>query len=226
MPVARYSRRRRRPTYRRRPVVRRRTARRRPYARISRTPISLIPHRFKRTFQYAGGYATTTANTPYYNAAYFKLSDLNAVVDWTTMYDMYQFTGVKAHFMFNTNSANVVAGAPLGFWRLYTVVDYNDATVPTAYADLQNHYSYREQLANRDCVRFFRPKALDTIDQGAGSSSYITNNRPQWIKMASDNGATRHYGLKWCLLPPPGDSTSQCSVAINLTYYFKCKGVD
>lgn len=128
----------------------------------------------------------------------FSLDEVPGYTDFTNMFDQYQITGIAYRFVINKNdSEGITTAANKGsFVRIMHVVDHNDTSTPTSFAELQQFpYVKEEWLSDsRPVSRWYyqTPSILNTVN------SLVANNYNPTFKKWLDTGypGTRHYGLK------------------------------
>lgn len=141
-----------------------------------------------------GGSDLTPANG---QAFKWNLSDTPSTTDFTNMFDQYCIAGVAYRFVLNKDDNSQTTAANRGsFIRIMAVNDFNDATAPTSFAELQQYPYVKEIWLNesRPTSKWYyqKPSVLNTIN------SLVANNynprKNTWI----DTGypGTDHYGLK------------------------------
>jgi len=139
--------------------------------------------------------ASTTAANNYYGFS-FKLNDVVNYAHFTTTFDMYRIVEVVARFIpyANVNNAATAVADPGGYFTCYSVVDFDDATVPTTLAMLQSYNNCRQFMAYQRHVRRFQPtvlletyKTTSTVGEGPRANT--------WIDTTTDFDLP-HFGLK------------------------------
>lgn len=183
-------------------------------------------HRFRRTHTYDWIQVSGGTWTP--GVFLFKLSDINDYTDFTALYEQYRITGVKVVFDFNKPLAStadesvyqpgVTELVPTSYGyntRLFTTLDFNDATAPTSANDFyDDEYTKIFHLTPTRTVfkRYFVPRVRTTTDTGN-----LTLAKPrQWLETESGAGQL-HYGMK-CAMEDPRPYT-KCKV--EMTYYLQ-----
>lgn len=77
--------------------------------------------------------------------------------------------------------------------KFYTVIDYDDATVPTSISTLQQYTNVQITGANEGHYPVFEPH-IAVAAFGASAFTQFMNIRSQWIDVGSTS--VSHYGLK------------------------------
>lgn len=128
----------------------------------------------------------------------WNLNDVPGVSDFTNMFDQYQIAGVAYRFVVNRDDQGQSTAGNKGFFiRLMHVQDFNDATTPTSFAELQQYPYVKEIWLNeaRPVSKWYymKPAVLNTIN------SLIANNYNPKKNVWIDTGypGTDHYGLKF-----------------------------
>lgn len=186
-------------------------------------------HMFKRT-AYLGTYTAQISAagiaTPIATAHTFQLNQLPGVTDFTSLFDQYKITGVKLQYT-PTASEGIInpaanASAALGYSRVHSVIDYDDATAPPSEDALLEYGSHKSTAPFQTHTRFIKPKMLQEVWNGAGGSAYAPKGS-QYLDMTYTS--VPHYGLKvWVSAPNTFFGTANTiSYKVYATYYFTCK---
>lgn len=214
----------------RRPMQRkRRTTRKRTTRNLRKRNLSRQIHNFKRTF-YVGTYTASISAlgvaTPIAQGLQFNLNQLPSSGEFQSLYDQYKINGVKLKITPATSEGilSPLAGTaqPLGFSPLHTVLDFDDATVPTSEDQLLEYGSHKQTAPFRSHTRYFKPKCAMQVYRSATSTAY----RPissQWLDMSYVD--VPHYGVKvWASAPNTNSGTAQSiTYKVYATLYFACK---
>lgn len=161
------------------------------------------------------------------NGYVFKLSDVQASTEFTSLYDQYKITGIKAKFFPRVNvlqtvnqSATFTTVPPIG-----TIVDYDDATAPVNYAEATQYMGSRVHEAFKPFSLYFKPK-ISTAAYSGAFTSYTAGGSP-WLDCNSPG--IEYYGLKVFTLPySAGNNQALANDPtwdIVFTYYLKFRGV-
>lgn len=185
-------------------------------------------HHFKRTALISTitqSWNQTTGTGVNIAGAYtFSLSQLPNVSDFSNLYDQYKITGAKLSFTPGQTEyiGNVLSGqtGAQAFNKFHSVIDYDDAVVPSSENDLLQYGSLKSTQGGRTHTRFIKPKILQEVYRSAISTAYnpISN---RFLDMNYTD--VPHYGIKvWSSAPV---SPASCALTYNvyLTLYFTCK---
>jgi len=141
----------------------------------------------------------TQVNVPstasYFGALSFALTDLGNATPFANVWDQYRLTKVKCHFLPQyTNYGPISSSVQYGQGQLITVLDYDDAIVPTALTTLLSYDTCRVQPFSKPVVRTLVPHIAMAAYAG-GTFTSSTNESRQWIDMNSPS--VPHYGVKY-----------------------------
>lgn len=172
-------------------------------------------HYFKRT-AYFSGFLAGSSTLDVFSSIQFTLGQVPNVSEFTNLFDCYRINGVKVKLMPRANSSEI--GTNQGMIKLFSAIDYDDATVPTAITELMQYENLKTTASNRDHSRYFKPKIAKTVFQTALASGYSQGTG--WLDC--DNTSVPHYGLKLALQQlPAGAQSFDCQI----TYYLAFKQV-
>lgn len=212
------------PYYRKKRVYRKK----RPVKRYRRKYSKRIPRSLgnsqQKVFYYTryaslGTIAYVSGSTQY-GGSVFSLDQLPNYSDFTNLYDFYKIKGIKISFIptanvtLGTNTAT--NGLTLYNNRIFTVIDYNDAGVPTSIDELREYKNCKWSPYNRIHKRYFSPNPLaDATDD----STISLQNKP-WVPTTNYN--MDYYAIKWAI------ETSTSTVGallykIEAKFYIACK---
>jgi len=153
---------------------------------------------YEFTETYQGPSVTYALGTGNGNAVSFDLNSLTNVSSYTALFDQYRIVYARVRF-FPTNSlpaASITAGATPGYPPVYTVLDYDDASVGTI-TDLQQYNSLQIVPYGQFFERRLTPRALQGVYQGAVFTGYALLPSGSWIDAASTT--VNYYGLKFAV---------------------------
>lgn len=136
----------------------------------------------------------------------FTLSEVPGFGEFVNLYDYFKLNAVKVSFIPVSNvsvySAMGSGSIPLGanttyYDRFFSVVDYNDATVPTSIDSLREYSNCKWSPNNKIHKRFLHPKVILSVDDASAGSPVELGqfNKNPWLSTAS-NGAV-FYGIKY-----------------------------
>lgn len=154
-------------------------------------------YRFKRSF-FVNSYLTATAGADTPAAVSFTLNGVPNASEFTGLYDQYRINAVKLRLMPRGNSSEL---APGNICSLFSVIDYDDATVPTGGVNqLVQYQSLKVTRSDKEHVRYFKPRInVGAINAITGISNKM--NTKGWLDC--DVSTTEHYGLKFVVERPP-----------------------
>jgi len=176
---------------------------------------------FKR-FTTLGTIVVTSASSNVYGASVFSLDQLPGYTEYTNLFDFYKIKAIKLSFiptsnvtMQTGNSSTTVANTIYNN-RIFTVIDYNDAGIPTSVNELREYSNCKWSPNNKIHKRYIVPNPLaDATDD----STISLQNKP-WVP--STNYAMDYYAIKWAI-----ENTS-AGVGVELykmeaKFYIACK---
>lgn len=143
-----------------------------------------------------------------YGSFSFTLGQLDISAALSTLYDQYRILGVDITFkpQYNVDQANTV-NSFLG--ELLTVIDYDDATVPSSITTLRAYESVVVSNTMTKQHRRFVPKMALAAYSGSLFNAFA-NQSGQWLDLASSS--IPHYGIKWALTGSPSTNITAYSV--------------
>lgn len=159
----------------------------------------------------------------------FRLSDLPAPTDFSSLYDQYKIKGVKIYFIPVSNVVvgitGGVSGHPGTYFsnRLFTAIDYNDGTAPTSVDQMREYQNSKWTPYNRIHKRWIRP-AVSAVPSSGETLQWPGKSQP-WVP--TTNNAVYYFGLKYAMdsvtgITPP--STGDLLYQVEATYYLSFKG--
>lgn len=186
-------------------------------------------HMFKRT-TYLGNYTASISSlgvpSPVAASFSYTLAQLPNYTDFTGLFDQYKITGAKLTLtpalsegisspLFGTNAA-------LGYSRVHSVVDYDDASIPTSEDQLLEYGSHKSTAPFKTHTRFIKPKVLQEVYRSAIATSYAPRSG-MYLDMTTPD--VPHYGLKVWISAPNTSAGTAGSITYKayLTLYFNCK---
>lgn len=142
------------------------------------------------------GSVAAVAGTPVFYGGVFgiNITEIDLLSAYQSLFDQYRIVGCEMTFnpMFNTDSA---AGTTNYLGELATVIDYDDATTPSAFSVLRSYENVKITNCQTKQVRRFVPHlAVSSYTTGGVFAGY-TNMKDQWIDMAYPT--VQHYGIKF-----------------------------
>lgn len=147
----------------------------------------------------------------------FRLSQLPSVNEFTTLYDMYKINAIKIVFLpqqtqsvsiGSINNANAAA-------RFFSVLDYNDSSVPTGPDELREYQSCKFTPILRPHRRYFKPRIQDR-------GSTYSPGRP-WINCSSPD--QEYFAIKYAIEPIDSSTTTSMTYTVEAKFYLSFKQV-
>lgn len=184
-------------------------------SKVYRNKSNNTVYRFTRLANYSN---IDVDNTADFATAYtFKLSDLPNYTEFTALYDQYRIRYIKLMFFFQQDPfVNMTTGSFLG--RMYTALDFDDATSPTE-ADIQQMRYVKVKRPVGIVKRFLKPRCLNTIYNDGITNAYTLANKKTWIDCSNPN--VTHYGVKLFINKPSGTNHVTCTVQAKFYIEFK-----
>ena len=156
---------------------------------------------FSRTV--TAGQITASTTVDQLAALSFTLSSFPNSAEFTSLFDQYRIQYVEVDFIY-LNPASVLA-------PLYSVIDYDDATVPASVNDLLQYGTLMHTSPGQEHVRRLNPK-FDYAAYSGAFTSYAVSNFGDWIDVASPS--VQYYGVKYAL---PASATGTAGVVYNIS---------
>lgn len=166
---------------------------------------------------------TQVAGADFFQAYRFQLNDMSNTGDFTGLFDQYRFCAVKMEFRPRFNIANPGSVAANKLPRLFSVIDYDDANVPTLMNDLREYQSCKETNFGEDHVRLIKVRMAQAALNAAAGLTSLTNERAKWIDLAYLT--VTHYGIKVGIEGGVGGQTNLQSWSVDLIYYVEFRQV-
>lgn len=181
----------------RRPVRRRTYRKRRPIGRkwSARKRVPGVNY-FKR-FVDRGTINAATGTSTTFGALDFSLDQVPGYTEFQNLYDTFKLNRVKIMFLPLSN-VSLTSDADAEVFRntefnnrLFTTIDFNDATAPTTVNELREYGTAKMSPMTRIHKRYFKPRYQDTVSGGS-------SQRSDWL--STDNSAdVKYYGIKYAL---------------------------
>lgn len=193
-------------------------------------------HRFKETALWGAGPLAATANATSAGIITFKLGDLNNILSFKSLFDLFKITGVRVKILPRWSSGDVLASSTFaaGFPLLY-IAENRDPYVPApiSVGDILNDDGCKIIRLNKPVNLYLKnPKAEIKDAEGVSLpfqfNSSSTRLQP-WLTTGGslqslDQSGVEHFGYRYWL------DNSQCTSLINvdvyITYYFSMKEQD
>jgi len=211
---------RRRKTYGRRPYRKRtynRTYRRRWTRRSRYNKRGQKVYLYKRLCGRFGTVSVGAVSDAFYGFE-FRLDQVPNYTELTALYDQYKINAIKVHFLpeMTQNVSLAQLNNPVAYSRIFTALDYNDASAPTTIDQLREYQSCKYTSILKQHKRYFKPRIVD-------SSSVYNPGRP-WL--SCDNGASvPHFGLKVGIEPTGATGATEMLFFMEVKFYMSFKTV-
>jgi hypothetical protein len=193
------------------------------------TPFPLYTDRMKMSVPVANIYRVTKSETmlafitqssvsPTFNTLNFTLS--GTVLDYSSLavcFDQYRLKMVEFILSPRINLQGAQATTPVQGGFLYTVIDYDDSTMPTLISQALGYSTCIVTPYNQSVRRCFKPRIA--VSAYNGSFTGYTNLADQWIDSASNNVA--HFGVKVSLDTSPSASVQVFDAIIRTEWEFR-----
>jgi len=141
------------------------------------------PYRFSQIADY-GTLVTTSAGGQTFGSTGFKLNDLTQASSFQAIFDQYRIAAVEVWI--TTTSTTGILNPP----SYCTVVDYDDAVVPSNVSQLLQYTNCAEIPLICGSYYHFVPHATAVLNTGSG----VETVPAPWINSATP--AVIHYGIK------------------------------
>jgi hypothetical protein len=161
-------------------------------------------------------------NVPVYLGINFHINELSSTSNFSNIYDSYRIRRVDVLFRAvcvqmvvsgSSSTDDSVQNIP----EVYTAIDLDDSSAPTAIADLERYATMMQCLATSSFVRKFTPRYLTPIYNGL-SSAYALGDPNVWLDLANSN--IPHYALKFAMTPDSGaNNNARFVYAVTIKYH-------
>lgn len=185
-------------------------------------------HYHTRYYQY-DSIVISASTTATYGVVYIEFANIPAFAELRNMYDSYKITAAKVNFIPLTNVTLTTYPSPgasltAPFNRIFTVVDYNDRTVPTSIDDLRQYSNCKWSPITRIHKRFLHLQPTMTVDADASSGSTVgiaNNVKVPWVSTSSDT--VEWFGLKYGIIHP-SEANAYIMYNVEIKLYMQFKG--
>jgi len=147
----------------------------------------------------AGTLVTTSTSTPSFGSLYFTVAGLDQISSLTAVFDQYRINMVEAWILPFFGTSN-------GYTSYSSVIDYDDASNLTTYAQALDYTNVVETQISNGHYRKFVPHVA--VAAFSGTFTSYENVTAPWIDCSST--AVQHYGLK---IASPATSVSSTITA-------------
>lgn len=183
-------------------------------------------HFFKRNFS-LGAISIVPGTNPALGGMSFRFNQLSNFQEFVDMFDRYCITGIKVNFIFPCITQTFVNGVIPQWPRIYTVIDYDDDSVPASIDDLREYQTcrYTQYTANKLIHSvYFTPRVATPVYNGITLVPAFEVARPKkWIDLSST--AVPHFGLKYGIENALTLEQDKVSMLIECVMYFKTTDV-
>lgn len=131
----------------------------------------------------------------------FTLVDIPAPTDFTALFDWYKINYVVVTLLpyfseVNTpgSTGTFTAHSTPANLRIFTAVDYNDATTPASINEIREYQNCKVTQYIKGHVRKFKPRPTIVSDDSTPDVQYPIGN--PWISTDATGDDCVHYGLK------------------------------
>jgi hypothetical protein len=138
------------------------------------------------------GSITQVAVTDSFTAFGIQLGFLTQYASWTALFDQYRIDLLQFIIRPQYNMQALSAPGALKVPLLYTVIDYDDATVPSTITSLKEYANCSVSMFET-VVATFKPH-VEMADYNTSVFTSFANMQDRWIDAAS--AGVPHYGLK------------------------------
>jgi len=170
-------------------------------------------HRFIQ-FVDKGVYQNLSTSISNFGAMSFTFGDLGQVASFQNIFDQYRIDEIELWAFIPTNAQLTSTNSNVST-MFYSVVDYDDANVPSSFAALQQYTNVNVSTLNSGRYVRFKPH---TAISNPTSGNF--NVRGMWID--SNSSATPHFGFKYGI---PAVPQSGSTLNYWVRYHFSCRNV-
>jgi hypothetical protein len=163
-------------------------------------------------------FLTQSSVSAVFNTINFTLS--GTVTDYSSLavcFDQYRLKMVEFILNPRVTQLGLPATTPAMGGFLYTVIDYDDSTMPTLVTQALGYSTCIVTPYNMPVRRCFKPRIA--VSAYNGSFTGYTNLADQWIDSASNNVA--HFGVKVSLDTSPSTSLQVFDAIIRTDWEFR-----
>lgn len=171
---------------------------------------------------------TTTATDDMFFALKFTIGDVQNIASLSALFDSYRVNKAEVEFLpaQNVMGNESLNGTPAGLLtqELITVIDSDDATVPSTQSELEQYETYRRTPAYRYHKRYLVPACAMAVYKTSGLQIGYSQKRYQWLDFAQTD--VEMYGVHGCIpKATTATNTYRCGWYVRVKLYFDCKAV-
>lgn len=153
----------------------------------------------------------------------FRLNDVIQSSEFTSLFDQYKISGVKARITWNCTQGEIAGGIPAP--RVMYSVDEDDKVIPEELTiRAKNSTKFHQFGQSRPLTIYIKPRVRKNVQSVTGTA---TAPGKTWLDCSYP--LVPHYGLKMYIndlwLPNDASLDARNLFNIDLTYYIKTKGV-
>lgn len=172
---------------------------------------------FKRTL-WLPNWLSVPAGSDQFASLKFNLSQLPNHSEFTALYDQYKISMVKVELIPQFDNANVGSITSTNvITQNYSVLDYDDITVPTTMDTLMQYQNLKRTPSTRIIKRIIKPKFAAELFNTGIATAY----RPTRGFIDCNYDTVEHYGMKFGFTSNPQSQ----KIGLKVTYYLAFKNV-
>jgi len=190
---------------------------------VDAAPLFKVPRSitcdFVRGYTYGLLGKTGTSDTGF--AFSFQLSDTPSFSELTNLFDSYKITLVEVIWENTSVTANV-SGDTSVYPTLLAYPDYDDATAPSTYnqvEQIQRAERLQFSATKNQFKRSIVPRLAVAAQVTGGTTNNAINMLPQWLDCAW--AAVNHYGVKFWLRNY--NTSFDNAVQLSFRYHIRCR---
>lgn len=162
----------------------------------------------------------TSSNAGDTGSIQFTLDSLPGYTEYTALFDQYRIAQVRVQCS-PLAAAFGQSTTATTYPTTYTVIDYDDAAVPTGVPQLQQ-YDTLEVTPNAQVIeRYIRPRAA--LAAYSGSLFTAFSQAPQGMWFDTDSVTIPYYGFKWATDGVTTVSGEYQLYSVNITVSLECR---
>lgn len=171
--------------------------------------------------------SNASATGPVFKAWSFSLDQVPNYTEFTNLFDSYKIDKIVMRFM-PVHAQNISmtqnqsgATATISHPRVYTVLDYDDDSVPTSVGELTQYSGCKVRLAGKQFKLIFRPKVAMQVYRSAVTTAYA--NPDKQVKLDCAYADVPHFGVK--LAMTDSGTAGYFGYDLNIDYYCSFYGI-
>lgn len=173
---------------------------------------------FKENIVVSPVYIAQQALTTNTGAILVTLSLAGNLSAYTALFDQYRIVAIVITLT-PTINMNAIVATSVYMPRLYTCIDYDDATAPGSVNAIQQYDSCIVSPPFSAITRIIKP--CMALAAYSGTFSSYANVSDQWIDMASPS--VQHYGMKYAVEPGTSGQTTLQGYETETVMFFECR---